>query len=584
MNTDHLSGERIELVGGLLPRIGDPKYIVNTTEDIWKGQYIQPFAQLKYLTDEQMNHSDIARRMRKLCPSIDENELIAFELENKISRVFQFCPYVGQWKELVGYWHVGTTLIDNMRRQLKLMILDPLKKLIQKLIKKSEKNQEKGQRNNDRGDGSEGERIAQDRLRILTKLYKDLGDNQVKQSVINQIYNMAKADTLVYSHKLENFGVKPGYIGLEDGVFSFKENRLLRSREEAKELYITHCLDFSYEDVQRVDAATYMACVAFVEAILPNEPVRTWLMRRYYKAMSGALEKLILICHGPKGNNGKTQLLDKLLSAVFGDHFVKVSNQLLNPNKHASAGNSNEELMSMKNKLFILFSEPDRNKPLHMSLLKEVAGGDGISGRQLYKSKQVFRVIGLINILCNEIPPLDATDKGTFNRIRCVPFTSSFVTDPSLVDPSNHVYLANEYIDREFSKWKPAFFKYLMTFTHDVPEPQEVLEHTKRFQQREDVMQTFVADRVVEDESSHLCRTELWMDWKNWKKDNDESVQLRKREFDDKIMDYFPCAAFKSKTNIRTNGDIRSIRNVWKGYRLINRFDAAADAADAVDL
>jgi len=400
---------------------------------------------------------------------------------------------------------------------------------------------------------------------------KQTGSKQFRKSMAEHIITKLVIRGVHLGYEPSMMGAKKGYLGFDDGVYCFADKTLLCG-EKARELYITKSVGYTFQEVQETTDEIMTAVLRFVEKILPDEKVREWLMIRLNKCMQGILEKIILFLHGEKANNGKTQLIDGLMGEVLGGYWMKCPSGLLNPATFNNPNNANEEVASLKNVVMAIFSEPDKNKKLSMSLLKELTGGDKISARKLRKSKDVFKLTVLLVIMCNDIPPLDSADKGSFNRVRCVPFNTRFVTDKKEVDEANHVYLADLHINENFKRWRPAMMKYLLTFDYNVDTPEAVLEHTKKYQEKEDILAQFVADQVEKVEFEVLTefnkerftvsRADLWCRWKIWKASAQEHDTMRLSEFNEKIIDKLDN--WKEDTHI----DNVKVKKRWLGYRL----------------
>lgn len=395
---------------------------------------------------------------------------------------------------------------------------------------------------------------------IFSKLNNYISGSQQKlfiNAIIHRIVMSSKDTGFIPEH----FNRATEYIAFADGVYSFQRNTIIPHKEAYNLLITQHC-GFDYADVLNVNKSTYDQCYSFISQIIPDNEVRSWLLRRYNRAAASVIEKIILILHGPKGNNGKTKFLD-LLEKTFGRLFCKCGSALLAPEASSSKSKPNEDLMSTKNSLIIAFSEPDKNKPLNMSMLKELSGGDPITGRRLYGEKETFYAKALINIACNFIPHMDATDQGAFNRIFAIHFHSCFVTDPKDVDMENNKYLADLSISSYFDTWKFAMMKIILEANQDCPTPANVIQHTQEYRYREDILQHFIKEFIIPDPASYVSLSDLWIYFKSWKKQNEFSQNITSGMFREDIINYLDEANYRKDTVI--NG--KRLKNVFKGFR-----------------
>lgn len=297
------------------------------------------------------------------------------------------------------------------------------------------------------------------------------------------------------------------------------------------------------------------------------------------------MEKIILILHGEKGNNGKTKLIE-LLNETFGEElYCKCNKKLLNADSINSSGGTNEELMSLSGALFGVFSEPSKHRLFDMSVLKELSGGDAITGRRLFKSKEKFRAKCLLQIACNYIPSLDESGDASFNRIKCVPFDAEFTTDESRVKPSKYIFKADENIGEYFNEWKCAFMKIILESVDDVPEPVEVKQNTQELKERESMVMRFVVETLerVEledgkpDKRNYVKKTELWENFKIWKRDEEEQIKMKKGEFYKELMKYMKD--YRDDTTIR---NVKT-KGVFYGYKVVGDGCQMNGSGDDID-
>lgn len=66
------------------------------------------------------------------------------------------------------------------------------------------------------------------------------------------------------------------------------------------------------------------------------------------------------------------------------------------------------------------------------------------------------------------------------------------------MDESNNVYLGDNDVERNFNTWRYVLMQLLIEISHeDVPEPPEVIEHTKKLLERDNAVKTFVDDVII---------------------------------------------------------------------------------------
>lgn len=525
---------------------------VSEYDDIWSKKLPSNFIAMREMKYLNMNVSDIASMLYQTDFGDIKNfrALVISKVETTV-----YIPMNGIWEEQKD---------DSKLRQLVKRFMTVLEREVIQSIEIFKHDLEDIPEKDRTPDENDQLEFLTQKYMLYAKMYSMLGGS-TQDSILKHLIHKIVIDTEQSDFKQENLDKASGYIGFDDGVYSFEEKCLIPNKK-AYDLYITQHVGYSYADVENVAEEVYEACNIFLKRLLPGDDVRDWLLRRWNRSAAGIVEKLVLFLHGALGNNGKTKLLE-LLKHTFGKHYRKCSKKLLNQETGNSAGSANEELSALKNALLAAISEPDATRRLAMSLIKELTGGDGISCRGIYQKKSEFQSKALILIACNDIPEMDSKDEGGFNRIRCVPFFSEFTTDEEKVDETQHIYLADLDIGKHFATWKYAMMKIILEHNEEIPTPEIVMEHTRQYKEREDVLKRFVSDKVVrtDDDKDGVTRKQLWDAFKNWLAEEEETCQLKKSQFREHILRYFPRN--KYTLDKRVSPTIR-YQDAFIGYKL----------------
>ena len=127
---------------------------------------------------------------------------------------------------------------------------------------------------------------------------------------------------------------------------------------------------------------------------------------------------------------------------------------------------ANPEVANIHNKRFVLTQEPNTNKKVCCSTLKEVTGDKTLNVRDLYSSKCSISLVESFFVECNGLLAVDEVNDAVFRRIRIIPFSSRYVTQEvydTLEDKTN-VFVANSYYktDEFQNEYKQALFTILI--------------------------------------------------------------------------------------------------------------------------
>ena len=191
-----------------------------------------------------------------------------------------------------------------------------------------------------------------------------------------------------------------------------------------------------------------------------------------------------------------------------------------------------------------------------------------------------FIASGIVTHNCNKLPRLRHADKATFNRIKVIPFESTFVR-PGEPCPATFEEQLREKrfpMDREFGKKIPelleAFAWVLLQHRQKIRtrnEPEKVRAATALYQRLNDRFRQFAEERIMKSAESYLDLIELNKVFKDWYKD---SFPGYGNAIPDKneLKEYF----------IKYWGDMdKGVR--WKGYK-IKDYKDMMESGEAVEV
>ena len=111
---------------------------------------------------------------------------------------------------------------------------------------------------------------------------------------------------------------------------------------------------------------------------------------------------------------------------TLGDYQTSLQSTVLT-RKRPESGAANPDIMAAKCRRFIYLQEPDDKEPINTSRMKQFSGEDMVEARALYGDQEKFVIMGKLIMMCNKLPPVTTMDRGTWRRIRVLPFVSKFV-------------------------------------------------------------------------------------------------------------------------------------------------------------
>lgn len=219
----------------------------------------------------------------------------------------------------------------------------------------------------------------------------------------------------VWDSKSELLGLLNGTYELMTGIF----------RDGRPEDYIRTVAPIEYNPKAK--------CPRFLKAlggIFNNDiDMVNYFLRTLGCALVGSVkEHVLFICYGALGNNGKTMLFELIRSILGSKIATGIDSSLLLRHKFdKQSGAPNASLMDLRGLRFAWCAEINEGVKLDGGIAKKLTGGDTLSGRYPYESKNTsFKPSHTLFMLINDLPHVP-NDKATWNRIWPIPFKITFV-------------------------------------------------------------------------------------------------------------------------------------------------------------
>lgn len=238
-----------------------------------------------------------------------------------------------------------------------------------------------------------------------------------------------------------------GYNFTPNLIHGFKIYETKEVVEEGNKVMKTICRQVSEGDLTENDAASYTSLNQIYENIFPDNDLRDYFFKIISTGMSGRAIEKFFIFNGA-GRNGKG-LTNEFLKVVLGNYYESVSPTLFSEDqKKKTSSGANPELAKLNKKRYVVAKEPQKDQPLHNSVIKDLTGGGITSGRMLYSSKTDVKLCMTCIMECNEKPPFSEAPKDAdVLRINDIAFISKFTEVESDWDATtgltNYVYPVN---------------------------------------------------------------------------------------------------------------------------------------------
>ena len=202
-----------------------------------------------------------------------------------------------------------------------------------------------------------------------------------------------------------------------------------------------------------------------INSILPNEETQHFYLSALATGMSGLQVQHLFIATG-SGGNGKS-ISSSLLMDMLGEYAYKLPKTTLQSSIKEGA---NPAIANLHKKRFVLAQEPEKDKKLCGSTIKDITGDKDINARQLYSGETKTLLNGTFLLECNDMPIIDEVGDAISRRLRAIPFKTSALEQSDFdnlteTEKQSGKYLLKNvfYITDEFrTKYKQAFFHILI--------------------------------------------------------------------------------------------------------------------------
>ena len=326
--------------------------------------------------------------------------------------------------------------------------------------------------------------------KAMEDIYKKLKNHKPKESIIKECRG--------YFHEKDFFkslNQNEYLIGFNNGIYDLK-NKIFRNGRPTDKVTYTTGYDFIFYDKNN---EIIKEVEEFIFSIQPDINICDTERRLYLKKFlascleGGNIDETFVIFTG-SGRNGKSKLIE-LMEKAMGDYAGKVSVSCITKARGKSS-DATPEIIALKGKRFVSMVESDKKDQINNGMLKELTGGDMISGRGLFKDQEEFKPQFKFILGCNDIPGLQQTDDSAFyERLRICDFPVHFTTEVE----NEYDRKIDDTITKKIPIWGPYFMAILINWYHDffpngqtkIKPPQCVISHNNSYRTHNDEWNDF---------------------------------------------------------------------------------------------
>ena len=268
----------------------------------------------------------------------------------------------------------------------------------------------------------------------------------------------------------------------------------------------------------------FVGYMIFLEKIFPDKSIRDYFLDISSDVLVGGNSNKIIQFWSGEGDNGKS-VTQILFEKMLGDYSIKLPTSLITGKRTQSSAACPELVRAGNGVRWVVLQEPDQKDFLNIGILKELSGNDTFYARGLYKKGREITPMFTIAVICNN-PPKANGDKAFWNRLRIIPFESTFCDDaPETYEEQLQQKRFPK--DRHFTDRIPYMtkaFAWILINHRKLDkkrvEPEKVKIATNAYQRRNDVYRQFFEECIIDDSNYTLSITEIYTQFKEWFRDS----------------------------------------------------------------
>lgn len=357
-----------------------------------------------------------------------------------------------------------------------------------------------------RGIYTEAARADNDDLRAA--LAKHAARSEKHSQVTNMIA-LAQPERGIVENELDKqpfyFNMLNGTYDLENGVF----------RQHNREDLLSKSSPINYDPGATAPTWEKFISEIFITESGKPDPELIFFIRQLvgYSLSASTIEQGFFFAYGV-GSNGKSTFFN-VLSAILGDYYLKVSQELLTfSDKHGQK--QPYELAEIPGKRFVIAPELDEGRRLAESQMKDLSGEDTVKARPIYGRPFDFTPVCKVWMYGNHKPEVRGTDYGIWRRFYMIPFNARIT--PERID---------RHLTKKLIRELPGVFNWAVKGFQSWQEnglivPAIVKQTVSQYRNELDRIQRYIDECCLVESSQRIKMQDLYDDYKKWCNENGE--------------------------------------------------------------
>jgi putative DNA primase/helicase len=370
----------------------------------------------------------------------------------------------------------------------------------------------------------EADRAAKEVLAMMhnyaAERYKAAPDHPNTKRLMAQVERTSKAPNLRamiemaksepgMTVRLSEFDNDPARLGVANGVLDLKNGTLL---PVAPEVLVSKRCNVAYDP-----SAKCPRFEKFMMEVQPDADIRAFLQRLAGYCLTGSVNEQMFAFFYGHGANGKSVFIE-LIAWQLGDYARKIATEMLMHHQRSPQGPS-PDIVSLKGLRLAFASETEEGRRLAEARIKDMTGGDTLTGRVPYgKADITFRPTHKLIIVGNHKPEITDTSFGMWRRVLLLPF------DQTIPEPNRDPGLL-ETLKGEGSGILKWMLDGLQEYRkHGLQTPEKIKAATAAYREKQDILGDWIGENCKTGAGCSEKKGDLYADYQDWAKRNGHGV------------------------------------------------------------
>jgi len=410
------------------------------------------------------------------------------------------------------------------------------------------------------------------KIKQFQKLISNLKNSPYKTNIMNEA-----CEVFFNKDFKDKLDTNPYLIGFKNGVYDLKLNIF---RAGIPEDYISKQMPINYINFKKTDKRV-LDVYDYLEKVFPDTSIRNYFLDTSSDVFEGGNKQKIIIFWTGEGDNAKS-VTQTILERMLGSYAIKFSTTLVT-GKKTSIGMASPELSRAGGGVrWAVLEEPDGDEELNVGMLKSLSGNDSFWARDLFeKGKSTKETVPLFKLIfvCNKLIKIKHADKAFWNRVKVLPFETTFVRPGQPCPETYEEQLKQKKfpMDPEFNKKIQSLLEpmcwLLLEHRKSIQgkgriEPEKVKMATNMYRKQNDIYRQFIDECIVEADK-YITLTELYEGFLMWYK---MGYPKHTTPIRNDVQEYFTKLWDEPEKGLR-----------WHGYR-IKSADEQIESGDIIVL